>query len=164
MPKYVVLLDGLPLADALGTATVLTEDEAVERMARAMFSGNPDDWGEMLHEHKRRKARRLLAALHQEADEAERNESCCQRCGGVNPRWVAPSPLWNAVIRGGSINGLESHSFVCPTCFAVMAEEQGIACDWRLTAQQTDAELELVTPSGRRWNAEKWRWEEADRG
>lgn len=88
------------------------------------------------------------------------SEDRCGRCGGPNVVWSAPSPLWNAVMRGGSINGEETHGgIVCPTCFAVLAEEQGIACSWRLDAQLVHSDLETVTPSGRVWNATEWRWE-----
>ena len=87
-------------------------------------------------------------------------ESRCGRCGGPNRVWYAPSPLWNAVMRGGSINGEEEFSVVCPTCFVVLAEERGIAQTWRLDAQEVHAELELTTPSGRTWDADADRWRE----
>lgn len=90
--------------------------------------------------------------------EAER----CQRCGGENPSWSAPSPLWNAVMRGGSINdGPEFGDMVCAACFMVRAEERGVANTWRLVAVNVNVELETVTPSGRVWDAEKWLWIEA---
>ncbi|HJP67272.1 MAG TPA: hypothetical protein VJ846_00095 [Sphingomicrobium sp.] len=42
----------------------------------------------------------------------------CRRCGADNPAWNAPSPLWNAVMRGGSINGDPLFDdMVCATCF-----------------------------------------------
>jgi hypothetical protein len=63
-------------------------------------------------------------------------------------------------MRGGSINGIEPFDgIICPTCFTVLAEEQGIAELWRLDAAVVHAELELVTPSGRVWNAVEDRWE-----
>lgn len=74
--------------------------------------------------------------------------------------WFAPSPLWNEIMRGGSINGTEEFSgIVCPTCFAVLAEEAGIAFHWRLDALDIRVGLELVTPSGRRWNPVAGIWE-----
>jgi hypothetical protein len=89
-------------------------------------------------------------------------ESSCQRCGGPNRVWYTPSPLWNAVMRGGSINGTEEFGgIVCPTCFMVLAEEQGIASMWRLDAQLVHADLELTTPSGRYWDPEADRWRTA---
>ena len=53
----------------------------------------------------------------------QHSERICGRCGGPNVVWWAPSPLWNAVMRGGDIGGTEDFSgVVCPTCFAVLAE------------------------------------------
>jgi hypothetical protein len=92
-------------------------------------------------------------------------ESYCGRCGGPNIVWTAPSPLWNAVIRGGSINGDEIYDgIVCPTCFAVIAEGRGIAFRWRLTAKRVHVELETVTPSGRMWNEETWKFDDPPGG
>jgi len=90
------------------------------------------------------------------------DESTCQRCGGPNRVWYAPSPLWNEVMRGGSINGDEEYGIVCPTCFMVLAEERGIAGCWRLDARDVHVELETVTPSGRRWDVEADRWSAPD--
>lgn len=87
-------------------------------------------------------------------------ESRCERCFGPNPVWVAPSPLWNEVLRGGDINGGEELSFVCPSCFAGLAEEKGIACDWRLQAVTVRRPLQTVTPSGRVWNEKTWLFDE----
>jgi hypothetical protein len=87
-------------------------------------------------------------------------ESVCGRCGGRNLVWAAPSPLWNAVMRGGDINGGPEpfHGIVCPTCFAVLAEERGIAADWVLTARDIRVELQTVTPSGRVWDDVTMLW------
>ena len=83
----------------------------------------------------------------------------CNRCGGENPPWSAPSPLWNAVMRGGSINGdPEWNDLVCATCFMILAEEKGIASLFRLTAEIVNVELETVTPSGRIWDEERGLW------
>jgi len=88
-------------------------------------------------------------------------ESWCHRCGGPNRSWHVPSPLWNAVMRGGSINGEEEYSgIVCPTCFMVLAEERGVGEAWRLDARVVHVELELTTPSGRVWDAEADLWRE----
>lgn len=85
-------------------------------------------------------------------------ERCC-RCGSNNVQWHAPSPLWNAVMRGGSINGNPIYSdMVCPTCFATIAEEAGVADGWTLTARNVHVELETVTPSGRVWSDEQQLW------
>lgn len=75
--------------------------------------------------------------------------------------WTAPSPLWNQVMRGGDINGVELHGgVVCPSCFAALAEEAGVAQSWRFTAEVIHAELQTVTPSGRVWNDATWLWED----
>lgn len=86
-------------------------------------------------------------------------EATCRRCGGRNIAWSAPSPLWNAVMRGGSINGpWQWDEIVCPICFAELAEAAGIANVWRLTARFVHVELETVTPSGRVWDDETQLW------
>lgn len=92
----------------------------------------------------------------------EHPEESCRRCGGPNVSWSAPSPLWNAVMRGGSIDGPWEHDeLVCPTCFAVLAEERGVATGWRLDATDVAVQLETVTPSGRVWDANSWLWKPA---
>lgn len=89
------------------------------------------------------------------------SESYCHRCNGPNIIWSAPSPLWNQVMRGGDINGTEIHAgIVCPTCFAQLAEQSGIGEIWRLSAERVHVELEAVTPSGRVWNPQTWKFEE----
>ena len=94
--------------------------------------------------------------------DAAHPETYCKRCGSPNPRWTAPSPLWNEVMRGGDINGAEPYDgIVCPTCFALIAEHLQIARGWRLIPESLIAELQTVTPSGRVWNEETWLWEEA---
>lgn len=89
------------------------------------------------------------------------NERRCQRCHGPNLPWSAPSPLWNQVMRGGDVNGVEIHAgIICPTCFAVLAETAGVADLWRLHAERVHVPLQTVTPSGRVWNPQRWMWEE----
>ena len=89
-------------------------------------------------------------------------ESYCHLCLGPNIPWSAPSPLWNKVMRGGSIDGTDEHDgIVCPTCFAMLAQERAGASLWRFTAERVDAELETVTPSGRVWDADAFMWAEA---
>ena len=92
-------------------------------------------------------------------------EKYCHCCGGPNVSWTAPSPLWNAVMRSGNINGEDMYcGIVCPTCFAVLAEQSGIAQGWQLTARLVQVELRTVTPSGRTWNESTWLWEERTDG
>lgn len=88
-------------------------------------------------------------------------ERQCWRCGGPNIPWSAPSPLWNQVMRGGDINGTEIHNgIVCPTCFAILAEEQGVADLWRFYADRVLVPLQTVTPNGRVWDERTWLWRE----
>lgn len=83
----------------------------------------------------------------------------CHRCGAHNPCWHAPSPLWNAVMRGGSIDGDAMFGdMVCATCFTALAEERGLASIWRLTADVVNVPLETVTPSGRVWDEKQELW------
>ena len=83
----------------------------------------------------------------------------CKRCGRGNTLWFAPSPLWNAVMRGGSINGTPIYDdLVCATCFMTLAEERGIADGFKVYAKRVHVELETVTPSGRVWDEERGLW------
>jgi len=94
-------------------------------------------------------------------DDKDDPESYCHRCKGPNVSWSAPSPLWNEVMRGGDINGPWQYGeIICPTCFAVIAEELGIANYWQFNAPCTTRELKTVTPSGRVWDADCWLWVE----
>lgn len=116
-------------------------------------------------------APQLLQILHNTAQEygwlpntdaapLEHPEAQCHRCGRQFIGWVAPSPLWNAVMRGGSINGNEPfRGIICPSCFADLAQQAGIASGWRFHATEVSAELETVTPSGRVWNEKTWMFE-----
>lgn len=86
-------------------------------------------------------------------------EDCCRRCGGPNVNWHAPSPLWNAVMRGGSIDGpWEFGELICPTCFCVLAEERGVADSFAIVSRNTLVPLETTTPSGRTWDDERQLW------
>jgi hypothetical protein len=101
-----------------------------------------------------------LTALREQL-EAEHPEARCRRCHIPNTNdWSAPSPLWNEVMRGGDINGVELFSgIVCPTCFMILAQEAGIASSWRLYAEDVHRPLQTVTPSGRVWNEQTWRFD-----
>ncbi|MGB3928902.1 MAG: hypothetical protein WBL20_08060, partial [Sphingobium sp.] len=74
----------------------------------------------------------------------------CARCGHQNPPWRTPSPLWNAVMRGGCIDGEPIfNDMVCAACFMSLAEEAGIARNFRVVADDVSATLQTATPSGR---------------
>ena len=103
-----------------------------------------------------------MADLQESTLDERHPETWCHRCGGPNRAWYAPSPLWNAVMRGGSIDGpSEFDDLICPTCFMVLAEERGVAETWRLDARAVHVDLELTTPSGRTWDAECDLWRAA---
>jgi hypothetical protein len=104
-------------------------------------------------------AEEALKALNQRAFGDP--ESFCRYCGGPNISWSAPSPLWNEVMRGGSINGMERlDGIVCPTCFCLMAEVAGVAVGWRVDTRKVLVPLETTTPSGRVWNEQTWLWDD----
>jgi hypothetical protein len=91
----------------------------------------------------------------------EDTEFICRRCGGPNVDWAAPSPLWNEVMRGGDINDeSEFREIMCPTCFCVLAQERGVADQFRVKASSVLKPLTYVTPSGRVWNEERGLWQE----
>lgn len=86
-------------------------------------------------------------------------EDWCHRCKGPNVQWTAPSPSWNQVVRDGDIRNKDKFDgIVCPTCFAILAEEAGIARSWKFYAENVMVPLQEVTPSGLLWNPEKWMW------
>lgn len=89
----------------------------------------------------------------------------CKRCGRANSIWFAASPLWNAVMRGGSIDGQPKYGdMVCATCFMQLAEERGIATRFRVTAEVVNVELETTTPSGRVWDEDSFLWSDPGEG
>jgi hypothetical protein len=98
-------------------------------------------------------------ALGQVGGEARPEGEACRRCGSENPPWFAPSPVWNAVMRNGSIENPDDWGgIVCATCFTVLAEEKDIASLWRLIPERVEVELETVTPSGRVWDEGSFKW------
>jgi len=71
--------------------------------------------------------------------EREPRELLCEICDRDYPVWFAPSDLWNRVIRGGTKGGDEMYAFLCPTCFATLAEIAGVeTTGWMLTTEQPD--------------------------
>lgn len=88
----------------------------------------------------------------------------CNRCGCDYRMWSAPSPLWNAVMRGGCINGpWEFGEMLCANCFMEMAEDRGIANTFRVVADNVKVPLQTVTPSGRVWDDGRNLWVEPGR-
>jgi hypothetical protein len=71
-------------------------------------------------------------------------ELLCQLCDREYTVWFAPSNIWNAVMRGGVRANPDEYPFVCPTCFALLAEERGIqTTGWRLAPEESSAEREV---------------------
>lgn len=90
------------------------------------------------------------------------NDERCNRCGGENVVWSAPSPLWNLVMRGNDINGDPKWGdLVCIRCFIVLAKVAGIHGRWQVSVDPEPDGLVKVTPSGRVWDDEKWLWVDA---
>jgi hypothetical protein len=56
----------------------------------------------------------------------EPRELHCEECDRDYPVWVAPSPLWNAVVREPSDAAGRTEPFLCLTCFAMRAERSGV--------------------------------------
>ncbi len=114
-------------------------------------AGNRPRWLEALESARR------LHALHKARDA----EETCHRCGRDYTPWSAMSPLWNEVMRGGDINaGPEPYlGMVCCDCFIKLAEQAGVATDWRLHAGQVFRQLKLTTPTGRVWSDQRWLFE-----
>lgn len=92
---------------------------------------------------------------------ASTDDEHCRRCGGDNFVWAAASPLWNYVMRGNDINGEPIFGdLVCMRCFVVLAMMAGIKGRWRLTVNPEPEGLVYETPSGRRWDPERFLWVE----
>lgn len=97
--------------------------------------------------------------LDLDAPAAEPTERRCSRCGGENPDWVTPSPVWNAVMRYNDMRNPELfNGFVCPNCFIRLASSRPTASEWRLYPMETHVELHFKTPDGRVWDPESWLW------
>lgn len=120
-------------------------------MANDMRKGRYDHWAEV---------QIALAALTSRIEPPVESAERCRRCGHENPSWSAPSPLWNAVVRGGCIDGNpEFGDMLCAGCFMSLAEDRGLANNFRVTAEVVNVPLQITTPSGRIWNDEKRLWE-----
>lgn len=90
---------------------------------------------------------------------AHPSRETCERCGTQHRCWSAHSPLWNAVMRGGCINGpWEGAEMICANCFMALAEDRGVASFFYMTADRVNVELQTVTPSGRAWDEKTHFW------
>lgn len=102
--------------------------------------------------------------LDPDAAPAEPTERRCSRCGGENPDWVTPSPVWNAVMRQKYVDGGKElfNGFVCPNCFIHLATAFNVAGEWRLFPMETFKELYFKLPDGRVWDSQSWLWRPAE--
>lgn len=83
----------------------------------------------------------------------DRHEGLCDRCGGVNVVWWADHDLWNAT---GRTDGADEWPFLCPSCFAVVAEQRGVVpahTVWKMVpsgevAQRTEPEVSTLQVAG----------------
>lgn len=65
-------------------------------------------------------------------------ESRCERCGGPNVTWFAPSEIWNAACPDSDI--------VCPVCFCKAAECAGFNKHaWRIAPEFSDDNAPKIT-------------------
>jgi hypothetical protein len=125
------------------------------------YVSNPDGcsgcWSAMTDHPSKRQRPCYAYRVGKPVTEAPLREGLCQLCNREYRGWVAASPLWNCVVRGGSINGNETYEFLCANCFMEIAEDSGIASCFQLRAATT-ANLETVTPSGRVWDDRDFLW------
>jgi hypothetical protein len=71
----------------------------------------------------------------------EHPEATCERCGGPNVVWFAPSELWNRVVP-------DRDAIWCPICFVREAERLGILpTSWQLAPEVLPASSSSSVPS-----------------
>jgi hypothetical protein len=64
------------------------------------------------------------------------SEIQCDDCGGANPVWFASNELWNRVM-GGPHAKDDPGGIVCPGCFILRAEDEGIVpTAWELRPEE----------------------------
>jgi hypothetical protein len=62
-------------------------------------------------------------------------EDRCERCGGANVSWFAPSDIWNRAVR--AVTGGED-VMICPVCFIKAAEAAGFdKAAWRVAPESS---------------------------
>lgn len=74
----------------------------------------------------------------------EPRECWCEHCDRAYPVWVAPSILWNAVVRAPADAAGEVEPFLCPTCFAMLAESRGVVPTAWVLAPETPEMFEFL--------------------
>jgi hypothetical protein len=64
-----------------------------------------------------------------------KRELLCEYCLADYPVWFTPNKFWNKVIRRE--DGTDRWQFLCPSCFANLAERMGIVpTAWMLTTEE----------------------------
>lgn len=63
------------------------------------------------------------------------DEMVCDRCTRRhNIVWIAPSDIWNEVMRDGNRGNPDEFSFCCPNCFMQLANERGVGSrSWKVS-------------------------------
>lgn len=69
----------------------------------------------------------------------ERSEKVCDACGGHNPVWYAPNPIWNLAV-GGPEAKYDPGGFLCPVCFIARAESSGLVPTAWLLRPETESD------------------------
>lgn len=81
-------------------------------------------------------------------------EDSCNRCGGRNPSWHAPSELWNKV------TGHPAGLVLCPKCFQDKADEMGInthlVVDYIENTHPSQAIADAVDELSEKFSADHW--------
>lgn len=115
MQRYECELDTMMLAEEFATI------RAEERHAIGVLAAENIAQAERLAS-----AHARASSWHAGDAKAVPRELHCEDCDRDYPTWVAPSPLWNEVVRVPADAAVVTEPFLCPTCFALRAERAGI--------------------------------------
>lgn len=75
----------------------------------------------------------------------EPRELLCMVCNRDYPVWYTPNSIWNKVMRP-TPDASDELPFICPTCFAMLAEQRGIVSTaWCLAPEQPVTGVEPVS-------------------
>lgn len=84
-------------------------------------------------------------------------ELYCGNCACEYPVWCAPNALWNAVVRAPSDAAGIEEPFLCLTCFAVRAEEQGVRpTAWVVRPERAEDMPGQRIDSASLWSCKRW--------
>ncbi len=132
------------LADELTADAVVFEQTAL--------TADPGDatWWRKRAAHARAAATALAGDQDGIGIEAGHPEARCERCGGPNCVWFAPSVLWNAVVRESD----QRDPMLCPLCFIAAAEAKGHRGPWEVREEGrvlADDRERLAEALGNHW-------------